>query len=60
MCWFSQDFADYGTWRDGRLSGKFSLGEGWFCRRICRGFPAGTTWVDVRIGSSFIDFEQLR
>ncbi len=56
---FSQDFADYGTWRDGAVSGKSVQAEGGSVGGYVE-FPAGTTWVDVRIGSSFIDFEQLR
>lgn len=54
---FSQDFADYGTWRDGAVSGKSVQAEGGSVGGYVE-FPAGTTWVDVRIGSSFIDFEQ--
>ena len=54
---FSQEFADYGTWRDGTVSGKSVQAEGGSVGGYVE-FPAGTTWVDVRIGSSFIDFEQ--
>ena len=54
---FSQAFAGYGTWRDGAVSGKSVQAEGGSVGGYVE-FPAGTTWVDVRIGSSFIDFEQ--
>lgn len=54
---FSEDFAGYGTWRDGAVSGKSVQEEGGSVGGYVE-FPAGTTWVDVRIGSSFIDFEQ--
>lgn len=54
---FSEDFAGYGTWRDGAVSGKSVQAEGGSVGGYVE-FPAGTTWVDVRIGSSFIDFEQ--
>ena len=54
---FSQAFAGYGTWCDGAVSGKSVQAEGGSVGGYVE-FPAGTTWVDVRIGSSFIDFEQ--
>lgn len=57
MLKFSEDFAGYGTWRDRAVSGKSVQEEGGSVGGYVE-FPAGTTWVDVRIGSSFIDFEQ--
>lgn len=54
---FSEDFAGYGTWNDAGRSEKNAQAEGGYVGGYVE-FPAGTQMVDVRIGSSYIDFAQ--
>lgn len=56
---FSSDFADFGTWADGAVDMGGTVADG-----VVAGgyvvFPEGTRVVDIRIGSSFIDFAQAQ
>lgn len=53
----SSPFVAYGTWNNGTVTGKQKIETGSSVGGYIE-FPAGTDIVDVRIGSSFISFEQ--
>lgn len=54
---FSTDFEDYGTWTDASVNDKDTEATGSSVGGYIV-FPEGTAQVDLRIGSSFISFEQ--
>ena len=54
---FSRPFSQYGTWNEDRVSKMQSKEEGAHVGGYIE-FEPGTEVVEVRIGSSFIDFEQ--